>query len=106
MAAVGFEPTKPKHDILSVTPLTARESSHFFFLFFVVTPFDLLDTRTLWSEAGFEPAKHNAADFESENNRIAVRKNYCNRAPLCLQEDSNRRKLGNAHSPDPIPAGM
>ena len=28
------------------------------------------------------------------------------RAPHCLQEDSNRRILGNAHSPDPVPAGM
>ena len=39
-----------------------------FFFLFVVTSFDLLDTWTLWSKAGFEPAKHNAADFESENN--------------------------------------
>ena len=27
MVGVGFEPTKPKHQILSLTPLTARESN-------------------------------------------------------------------------------
>ena len=57
--------------------------------------------------AGFEPAQTYSTNYAGPKSPSFDHSDMTTyRAPHCLQEDSNRRILGNAHSPDPVPAGM